>query len=344
MDPFTHAVLGGAVAGACCYRRLGRKAIVVGAVAALLPDIDVFYRIDEWSSWRYHRGITHSLAFVAVCGPLLGLLAAKVGERGAQKAGAWPYMVASALALLSHPLLDLMTSYGTQLLAPFSDQRFAVNAIAVIDPLYTLPLLAALLYALLRPRPWIRAMALLGLGIALTTAYIGATYGINRWAEKEARIQLAREGSAAKVVDAYPTVFQSFLRRLVVRDEKEIRIGYISILGPRRIQWRRWPLRRDAVVAALAERPEGRLLAWFADGHVFYRVTPDGGALIVEGHDLRYGAPGPGRLGLWGIRARLDRAGKVLTPPHRFRDQPDLNLANIKRLWAGVIGAPGSDF
>ena len=344
MDPFTHAVLGGAVAGACCYRSLGRKAIVAGALVALVPDVDVFYRIDEWSSWRYHRGITHSLAFAAVAGPLLGLLARAMFERGSAKMGAQPYMLAAALALLSHPLLDLMTSYGTQLLAPFSDRRFAIDAIAIIDPLYTLPLAAAVLYALLRPRPPARAGAVFGLMLALTTAYLGATYAINAWAEGEARRQLAGEAAKGQAVHAYPTIFQSLLRRLVVRDENEIRIGYVSILAPRRIQWRRWPIRRDAAVAALAKRPEGRLLAWFAGGHVFYRVKPDGDALIVEGHDLRYGAPGAGRLGLWGIRARLDAAGNMALPPHRFRDQPPLNVASIKRLWAGVVGAPGSDF
>ena len=46
------------------------------------------------------------------------------------------------LALVTHPLLDAMTVYGTQLALPFSDHPFGVGSIFIIDPLYTLPLLA----------------------------------------------------------------------------------------------------------------------------------------------------------------------------------------------------------
>ena len=59
------------------------------------------------------------------------------------------WWLAMALALVTHPLLDAMTVYGTQLLLPFTHTPYAVGSVFIIDPLYTLPLLLGVLLALL---------------------------------------------------------------------------------------------------------------------------------------------------------------------------------------------------
>ena len=93
------------------------------------------------------------------------------------------------LALLSHPLLDLCTTYGTALLLPFSRDRFALDAIAVVDLAYSAMLAAGLIAGLVaRERPhsaWYSGVALI-----LTTVYLLVGLLLKALAESEARYQL----------------------------------------------------------------------------------------------------------------------------------------------------------
>ena len=82
----------------------------------------------------------------------------------------WTYL--AALALLTHPLLDYFTTWGTQLLWPFSNHRFAADGIFIVDAFYTLPLVAAfVLFAVKRvPREFSKWFARGAL--AFTTLYL----------------------------------------------------------------------------------------------------------------------------------------------------------------------------
>jgi len=154
MDTSTQAVLGAAVGQALFGHRLGRRAAVWGAVGGLIPDLDMLAVLatGAWGEFVLHRGPSHSLLFAPVFGPLLGLAVWRFHSRrravdpGAadrdghatrhpgdpERRGTWMWLFTAAL--FTHPLLDVFTSYGTQLLAPFSRQRFACDAVGIIDP------------------------------------------------------------------------------------------------------------------------------------------------------------------------------------------------------------------
>jgi inner membrane protein len=74
MDSVTQALFGATVAQAGFRRELGRQALVAGAVLGTIPDLDVAvgWVADAFSSWQHHRGLTHSLFFGPVLGPLFG--------------------------------------------------------------------------------------------------------------------------------------------------------------------------------------------------------------------------------------------------------------------------------
>src|SRR5690606_16030031 len=100
------------------------------------------------------------------------------------------------LALFTHPLLDTMTVYGTQLLQPFSDHPYAVGSVFIIDPAYTLPLLLGVIAALARGRQgsglrWNLA------GLVLSTAYLGWSVVAQQWATQVAHASLQAQGIAA---------------------------------------------------------------------------------------------------------------------------------------------------
>lgn len=152
MDLITQGVLGSAASLACFSTRLPRAAAIIGFVAGLLPDADVFIRpeSDPLGGLTYHRHFTHSLAFIPI-GALIAALPFFLVP-SLRKKKMLVYLTAM-VAYATHGLLDACTSYGTMLLWPFSEVRISWDLIAIIDPAFTLPLLVGILIAFWKRRP-----------------------------------------------------------------------------------------------------------------------------------------------------------------------------------------------
>jgi inner membrane protein len=316
MDPISQAALGAAVAHGCFHRKLGWQAAVWGAAAGAAPDLDILFGIggDPFDALVSHRGITHSLFFAPVIGPLWGLLL----ERRALRRGAPPdrgrlaaWMGAMTLALLSHPILDWTTAYGTQLLRPFSDARFAWPVMPIIDPVYTLLLLIGLLIAWRTSPRAIAGAASLG-GLVLSTAYIAWAEHLNESARAFAAADLARRGIHDAHVSAYATMMQIHYRRVVARTADEDFAGYVSMWDPCGIDWGRAPRGDGPMIAALAETREGRIFEWFAMGMVNAHVIAEGDRAVVRLADLRYGIEIDPRHSLFALEAIFDATGELI--------------------------------
>ncbi len=161
MDPVTHTAAGLAIARLIPVpvRKWG---ILAGVGFALLPDIDfLLVFVDRLAFIRHHRGITHSLAALV----LFALLGAWVGRRLGGTRWFRPLLLLGLAVLASHLLLDVATSYGTQILSPFSRQKFALDWLFIIDPWFTLILLAGAAGAGLAPTRE-RLLAALSLSLA----------------------------------------------------------------------------------------------------------------------------------------------------------------------------------
>ncbi len=137
MDPLTHLAT-----GVICSQLLPAPsrwwAAMAGAIFAVLPDVDyilIFW--DRLAFIRYHRGFTHSLAAL----PLFALAGALLGQALGGPRWFKPLFILGLVVLLSHLLLDLATSYGTQILSPFSGRRLALDWLFIIDPYFTALLL-----------------------------------------------------------------------------------------------------------------------------------------------------------------------------------------------------------
>ena len=153
MDPLSQAVLGATAAQSGASRKEVRVAAVVGLLGGMAPDLDVLIRSsrDPLLFLEYHRHFTHALAFIPV-GSLLVAAACYVlfARRHLSFGRTWLY---AALGFATHGLLDACTTYGTQLLWPFSDARIAWNVISIIDPLFTVPILLLVVFAAARRWP-----------------------------------------------------------------------------------------------------------------------------------------------------------------------------------------------
>lgn len=148
MDPITQGVVGAALAQTRGETKTLVKAGVIGALAAMAPDLDVLIRssTDPLLVLEYHRQFTHSLLFIPfgalICTLIFYPLIANRWQLNFKAIYLWSF-----LGFATHGLLDGCTSYGTQLLWPITDHRFSWDIISVIDPLFTLPLLVLILLA-----------------------------------------------------------------------------------------------------------------------------------------------------------------------------------------------------
>lgn len=363
MDSVTQILFGGAIAAAGFRTRLGRRAVIAGGAIATLPDLDVLADLVTEPSvinvWLHHRSVTHSLPVTLVAGAVIGAgiweverhrrrkpqEAAEDTSRRPGRLSAWMWL--GMLSAATHPLLDLFTSYGTQLLAPFSKARFAVHAMPIIDPLYSLPLLAVFLFALLTRHHAHAAQraaqqALLYIGLYTTMAW-----GVGRHMEERAREELRAlhpAAAAAARVDAYPVIFQIWWRRIVVDLPDEILVGFASPFRDAPINWQRVPrsengLGPTAALSAIQSGYEARIFRWFADGRLHWRQLPqDSGGYIIEARDYRYGLPGDSVLGFWGLRFRTDAQGRLIAPLTPLAERPPLTRAGLQQLRDGMLG------
>ena len=175
MDTVTHALIGTAIAEVGFRNKLGRRAILAGAIFASLPDLDIILSIssDPIAMLKYHRAATHSIFLAVLAAPLLGW----AGWKLSKKTGTvLLWILLALLTLLSHDLLDLCTTWGTEILYPFSSKRYALDALPIVDPLILFPLLGAMLFAFftkkMRARRILSGLALLWCITYASTGYI----------------------------------------------------------------------------------------------------------------------------------------------------------------------------
>ncbi|MCF7505411.1 metal-dependent hydrolase [Vibrio sp. L3-7] len=160
MDPLTQGVLGASLSQSASKKQNLVVAGVLGLLSGMAPDLDAFIRSqsDPLLALEFHRQFTHSLFFIPIgsliCALVLHHLIAK--RRGLSFKQSWLFC---ALGYGTHALLDACTTYGTQLLWPFTNARFAWNTISIIDPIYTLPILVLLAFATLKRAPWLARVA-----------------------------------------------------------------------------------------------------------------------------------------------------------------------------------------
>lgn len=200
MDIVTHAITGALFSATAFPARRRRPVAFAGAIGASAPDLDVLISssADPLLVLEYHRHFTHSLFFAPLGAALVALLLwPLMGKRIGGKA----LYIATLIGYISACLLDVFTSYGTHLLWPAVSHPMSLNMIAVVDPLFTLLLIAGL-FVLLRQtgalqninhqdllaHNWLR-----GFGVIAAAVYLGfgalqqhrAEHWAGRWAAEQ---------------------------------------------------------------------------------------------------------------------------------------------------------------
>ncbi|MGF1802880.1 metal-dependent hydrolase [Vibrio gigantis] len=225
MDPLTQGVLGASLAQSASKKQHLVVAGVLGLLSGLAPDSDALIKSqsDPLLALEFHRQFTHSLFFIPIgsliCALVLHHLIAK--RRGLSFKQSWLFC---ALGYGTHALLDACTTYGTQLLWPFTNVRFAWNTISIIDPVYTLPILILLVFATWKRIPWIAR-------VAFAWALVYPTLGMIQRDRAEAiGWQLAQERQHEPIrLEAKPSFANILVWKVVYETESRYYVDAIRV-------------------------------------------------------------------------------------------------------------------
>ena len=331
MDIITQGILGACVAQAGFSRELGRRALGWGAVIGIIPDFDVIVKISSnpFAEILWHRGITHSIWFGPLIGSGLGYLLWHYYQK---RDALHTWISLSICALITHPLLDLFTVYGTQLLSPFLNHRFSIPSIPIIDPIYTGMLIGAVIFGYVFHQQKSSVIIVACIALTLTSGYLFYGLAQNNKAYTYARNQLALEGFPNADVRVYPTIFQVFLRRIVVHFPKEIWIGFVTTWVPKKIIWHKQSQAPLYIRQAILNHRYGKIYDWFTNNElVFCPHEKNPGKWDI--FDSRFGLPGFSILGLWGCTVTLDKSGLVYDDFSKFHAPLRINFLDIIDLW-----------
>lgn len=301
MDSLTQIALGSSAAALAVPAAHRRAALLAGAALGTLPDLDVLWfklaGSDAVTEVTWHRGPSHSLLVLAALGWLLWRLAKKRSQLVRQAPRPWLWAI--WLALLTHPLLDAFTVYGTQLLWPLPMPPVMWSSIFIIDPLYTLPLLMGVIAtwrlspratqaALHRDSRTIAARRWLLAGLLASSVYLGWSVAAKLWVDRAASQSLAAMGLQNAPRLSMPMPLNTMLWRVIAMTPDGYWIGDRSLLDGEAMTFT-FHASDSRALAQLASEPQVQRLLWFTNGFIGAQPQQRDGEQRLILSDLRMG-------------------------------------------------------
>ena len=285
MDSLTQITFGAACGEAVLGQKVGRKALVWGAVLGTLPDLDVFIPLGgPVNDFVYHRGFSHSLILLALFSPLIAWLITKIHPDTRRYYRGW--VLLAFLVLESSVLLDLLTIYGTQILWPFDSTPMAFPVLFIIDPLFTLPVFAGVLAALVLRRKGSWGHRINSVGLFISLAYLAWASGAAEFVDRRVKEKLARQEVSYSQFISSPAPFTTLLWRVVGIDKDRYFETYFSIFDHDTPLFIDTYPRGLALMAGIDEHPPIVKLKWFTRG--YYAFSTVGENVVMT--DLRMGS------------------------------------------------------
>ena len=278
MDSLTQIVLGASVAEATLGKKIGNKAIVLGAIAGTIPDLDIVTRffVDDLTASVMHRGFSHSLIFPFVAAPILAWILKKIYYNYSDVSfNDWFKMF--FLAIITHPLLDAQTTWGTQLFWPF-EWRVAVENIFIIDPIYTLPFLTFLILTAFQDRLSKKRRLFNSLGLIISSAYLLVTLSFKGVAHYNIAKGLEENNIEYKDINTRATYFNSILWSSQIELEDSYIFTYYSLFDKSKpIFTKKFPKNHNMLQPFIDEKKIQQLII-LSNGH--YLMTNENDELI----------------------------------------------------------------
>ena len=351
MDSLTQIVLGAAIGELAQGKKLGNRAMIWGAIASTIPDLDVFVGklysnpVDELA---FHRGISHSFFFAATFAYLMSVLTYWIYDKklyekswfayslvGAMTAGIVAILIASGFssigligggavfailllysiyryrktlsgnnfqsidlgikgwyklffwAIITHPILDCFTVYGTQIFLPFSNKRVSFDNISVADPGYTVPFLICLIIAAFFTRDSKYRSIYNKAGLVLSSIYMIWTFSNKHQVNNIVEQTLEEENISYKRYMTTPTILNNVLWSTTVESDSVYYQGQYSFFDEeKRFELIEIPKNRHLITDGEGDHTI-ETLKWFSNDYYNIMVRNDG---RLQLNDLRYGS------------------------------------------------------
>lgn len=354
MDSLTQMVLGAACGEAVLGKKIGNRALILGAIGGTIPDFDVLssFFMNQLDSLAFHRGPMHSLLFAIVFpfiisyfvkqfyqsglyekkgykifGLLFGIfiflgiggilsailifiletvgwfivvLIAILGflffryiyfnyfkkEQIVPLASYADYVKLFFLSIVTHPLLDALTTFGTQLLWPISHTRYALSNVAIVDPLYTFPFLGCVIACGFYDRTDKRRSMINYIGIAVSSLYMIGTIVTKSKVDAEFESSLGKQNISYHRTLTTPTILNNILWYGIAEGDDAYFCGYYSIFDTKPMMEIKKLDKTDNIIAAYKDSKLIKTLTWFSDNYYnVYDMNND----TLQYNDLRYG-------------------------------------------------------
>lgn len=283
MDSLTQIVLGAAVGEAALGKKVGNKAMLYGAIAGTIPDLDVVSTLftDPLTAIEIHRGFTHSILFAVLFAPVLGYLVSKLERRGPATFKEWSRLF--FLGLFTHPLLDALTTWGTKLFWP-NKYPVAVESIFVVDPLYTVPFLIFVILAMFFKRDDKRRRILNTLGLVISTSYLVLAFGLKCYATHQVKTALDNQQIAYSALKVKPAPLNTIVWTTNVMTDDVVYLGDYSIFDSQPVKFH--PVAKNHhLLGELINDTDVKRLINITEN--WYVISSENGRLFLN--DLRFG-------------------------------------------------------
>jgi inner membrane protein len=340
MDSITQIVLGAACGEIVLGKKIGAKAALLGAIGGTIPDLDVLGRMfmGEIDALAFHRGFMHSFLFAFLAPWPLAWLCTKWGwlnKHFRPSFKAW--WLLWFWSIFTHPILDCFTNYGTQIFRPFSDVRVAWSTISIVDPLYTLPFAALVIWAL-RSEWMSKKRFILGwTAIFVSSSYLLFTVYHKMEFNKIFVSSLNNEGSKPIRYMSNPTIFNNTLWYGVGEEKDSFVMGLYSFNDKQKKLSNiiRIP-KNHSILAEHQNDREIKILKWFSNN--YYAVSECNNEKRY--FDMRFGLidwdQAPGCKGGVFFFALNEKNGELLAT--QKRDNNVKMSDALKKLWARKAG------
>lgn len=332
MDSLTQIVLGAAVGEATLGKKVGNKALLYGGIAGTIPDLDILFGkfTDTITAIEWHRGFSHSILFFILLSPILGYLIQRIEHK--LNIGWKPWTKLFFLSLFTHALLDVFTTWGTQLFWPLNT-RLAFNSIFVIDPLYSVPLALCTLWLLFYKRDSQKRRKISRVGLLISTSYLLIGLLVKTYVEAQIKKDLKSQNIEYTSISTRPSAFNIILWNANIDSTDKYLITDYSLFDSQPLQFKSYPKLRNESKEA-ENFPDVQRLIEISKG--WYILEKEEDHWIFN--DLRFGLiPKPDGTSFFVFSYKLHFEDQTLIATEIPKTRMDGKFL-LKNLWTRIQG------
>lgn len=285
MDTLTHVVLGACLGEVLATKKIGKKALVLGAVAQTIPDFDFVCSLwmEPSANVLAHRGFTHSFLFTLLLAPLLAYTVHRWWPKRDTTFKFW--LTFFSAQILLHVVLDAFNAYGTAWFEPFTHDRISFHTVFVADPFFSIPLGIACIVLVLKSPGYSKRIHWAMGGLMISSLYLGMGIIHKLKVDEAVKTSLFDQHIVFDQYFTSPTPFNTLLWFAVASNDSGSYVGYRSVFDTQaHIEYQFFP-RQDSLLNLAPDQAEVKRLKRFSQG--YYTVELKGDTLIFN--DLRFG-------------------------------------------------------